>query len=200
MPRSTLAVMPPLGLYINKLQRNEVYEIIANTGMDPAQFDLIEDDGKVVITHDAGSTFMVGWSGNRRIYRIRSRYRRAFIINASVEDGSYRTRTVAGRFKYMLPSLGTWANEVKEVTEAPDYWKEMKRNREFVADVNSEGAGNTPFTEDEQEQIVVSIQGCSRLAVQAAISMAGSGSHGLPLRAVVTASSAVRPWDAAESR
>ena len=46
----------------------------------------------------------------------------------------------------------------------------------------------------------VSIQGCSRLAVQAAVSMAGSGSHGLPLRAVVTASSAVRPWDAAESR
>jgi hypothetical protein len=46
----------------------------------------------------------------------------------------------------------------------------------------------------------VSIQGCSRLAVQAAVSMAGSGSHGLPLRAMVTASSAVRPRDAAESR
>ena len=32
------------------------------------------------------------------------------------------------------------------------------------------------------------------------VQMAGSGSQGLPLRAEVTASSAVRPWDAAESR
>jgi hypothetical protein len=38
------------------------------------------------------------------------------------------------------------------------------------------------------------------LPFQAAISLAGSGRHGLPLRAVVTASGAVRPWDAAESR
>ena len=43
-------------------------------------------------------------------------------------------------------------------------------------------------------------RGARDLRFQAAISMAGSGSHGLPLRAVVTASSAVRPWDAAESR
>ena len=43
-------------------------------------------------------------------------------------------------------------------------------------------------------------RGARDLRFQAAISMAGSGSHGLPLRAVVTALSAVRPWDAAESR
>jgi len=36
--------MPPLGLSVTKLQRNMVYETIAKTGIDPAQFDLDLED------------------------------------------------------------------------------------------------------------------------------------------------------------
>ena len=43
-------------------------------------------------------------------------------------------------------------------------------------------------------------RGIRELRFQAAAAMAGSGSHGLPLRAAVMASRAVRPWAVAESR
>jgi hypothetical protein len=96
-------LMPPLGLYVNKLQRNMVYEAIAQTGIDPGQFDLEAED-KLLVTHNAGSTFEAVWSDERRIYRIRSKGRRALIIKAIVKDGTEETYTIPGRFKYVLPS------------------------------------------------------------------------------------------------
>jgi hypothetical protein len=80
-----------------------VYEAIAQTGIDPGQFDLEAED-KLLVTHNAGSTFEAVWSDERRIYRIRSKGRRALIIKAIVKDGTEETYTIPGRFKYVLPS------------------------------------------------------------------------------------------------
>jgi len=150
--------MPPLSLYVNKLQRNMVYETIAKTGIDPAQFNL-EVEGKLLVTHNAGSTFEVVWGDNRRIYRIRSRHGRTLIIKAIVEDGLNKTCAVPGRFKYLLPLLQNWAVEVKQVTEAPDYWEEMKRGQALITDIqDDQDSENTPFTEDEQDEIAARLE------------------------------------------
>ena len=149
--------MPPLGLSVTKLQRNMAYETIAKAGIDPAQFDLDQED-TLLVTHNAGSMFKVVWSDKSRIYRIRSRFRKTLIISAVVEDGSDKTYTIPGRFRYVLPKLKKWADEVKQVVEAPDYWEDLKRNREFMADAQSEDSSNAPFTKDEQDQIAAQLQ------------------------------------------
>jgi hypothetical protein len=65
-----------------------------------------------------------------------------------------------------LPKLKDWAYEVKQVIDAPDYWQDVKRNREFIADVHSDDSGNAPFTEDEQDQIVAQLQAIKKFVAE----------------------------------
>jgi len=51
-----------------------------------------------------------------------------------------------------------WANEVKEITDAPDLWAELQRSRELIANIQQADSSNTPFTQSEQQQIAAQLQ------------------------------------------
>ena len=42
--------------------------------------------------------------------------------------------------------FGTWAREVRGVSDMPDLWEELKRAPEILAAVQQEEASNAPFT------------------------------------------------------
>lgn len=139
-----------------KLARNRLYEAIAQSGLDPSQCTLEDTEAKLVITHNSGSTYVATAIEESRYMGLSTRLR--FKVEADVIDGTSTTCKTKFLSSGLLPSLQRWADEVKNTTEAPDYWEDVKRNREFIADVHSEDSGNAPFTQDEQDQIVAQLQ------------------------------------------
>jgi hypothetical protein len=71
--------------------------------------------------------------------------------------GIPRQRYGAGNWAGVLPLIQQWAADVKRYTEIdaviPDLWEELRRGKEFLADVQNNNAGNTPFGPDEQAEI-----------------------------------------------
>lgn len=68
----------------------------------------------------------------------------------------------AGDWGGVPPGIEQWASEVKRYVEIdaeiPDLWAELRRESEFLADVQHNDTRNTPFTQAEQEQIVAQLQ------------------------------------------
>lgn len=143
-------------MYLAKPQRNMIFEAIARTGLDLAQCDLRVTDDAITILHNAGSTFMV--TQTQRLIDYLGLAQPRFKIRASVADGSYRLRKVKNDPDYLLQPIREWADEVRQIVEEPDYWAEMKRGGALIADIQgSQGAENTPFTQDEQDQIAAQL-------------------------------------------
>jgi len=144
-------------MYLTKPQRNMIYEAIAQTELDPAQCDLKVTDDSITILHNAGSVFMV--TQTSRLIERMGLADPKFRIRAIVADGSYRLRVVKNDIDYLLPPIREWADEIRQIVEAPDYWAEMKRSEALIADIQgSRGAENTPFTQDEQDEIAARLQ------------------------------------------
>lgn len=63
----------------------------------------------------------------------------------------------AGNWAEVLPFIRQWAADVKRYAEIdaaiPDLWEELRRGKEFLADVQYNDAGNTPFDPDEQAEL-----------------------------------------------
>lgn len=140
-----------------KLARNRLYEAIAQSGLDPSQCELENTEDRLVITHNSGSTYVATKMASRLGYLFIFR-RVRFMVEAYTKDGLYRTYKTKFSSSGLLPSLQKWANDVKQTTEAPDYWEDLKRNREFITDVRGEDSGNAPFAQDEQNQIAAQLQ------------------------------------------
>lgn len=118
---STLALM-----VLTKLERNQVFEAIAVSDLDPAEFSLNDSDRTVTITHNSsGSTFSFWESVGRSSFQIEY---------AVADDGDYmgvRDRNI----KEVTPTITVWANTIKAITETPDLWTELQRSRELVVDI-----------------------------------------------------------------
>ncbi len=144
---STLTVMA-----LTRIERNQIYEAIAASNLDPAecsinQYDL-EPVTKVEIRHNnSGSTFefhpITGMS-----YR----------VTYNVIDGHNYTYDTVRNIKDLTLNIRRWGNEVKLTAETPDLWAELWRSRQFVVDIMWADTSNTPFTKDEQSRIAVQLE------------------------------------------
>jgi galactokinase len=135
---------------LTRIERNQLFEAIAASGLDPAECSLIEIGSKVLISHSrSSSTLEFSDAGKYSTPRYEVEY--------YVDDGHQSHYEPRG-LKYVLPILTKWGNEVKETTDAPDLWGELRRTREFVLNMQRTESGNTPFTQDEQRQIAAQLQ------------------------------------------
>jgi hypothetical protein len=134
-----------------RIERNQIYEAIAASTLDPAECDLREERDVVTILHrGSGSTL--------KFYKPRGSRSARYRIAYQVADGHSYTLSTEQQVEKAVPFITLWANEVKEITDAPDLWVELQRNRELIADIQQPGSDNTPFTEDEQRQISAQLQ------------------------------------------
>jgi hypothetical protein len=153
----------PLG----KLTRNQFYETIVESGLDPVQCNYEETDTKTdgtdsaVITHSSGSKFVMTEKRPFSIFGRKVTSPRA-LITAEVVDGSDETYRTYWALDSVLPLLRDWATQVKQIIEVPDYWADMKHSGEFITDIQEGDPENTPFTQNEQDEIAAQLQGIKK--------------------------------------
>lgn len=152
-------------MYLSRAQRNTIYEAIAGTGLDPAQCELKVTNAGFEIGHDSGSTFLaepiIKGLTNRVAIKLALNKRR-FILASNVIDGDYAVREVKLDLDNFIDdlqfSIADWAANVRRISELPDRWADIKRSETLIADIQgSQGAENTPFTQDEQAQIAAQL-------------------------------------------
>jgi hypothetical protein len=143
---STLVRMP-----LTRIERNKIFEAIAQSSLDPTECTLDQNDNEVLITHtNSGSTFRLTFDGTGHVD--------FFGVQSDVIDGHHLRFRAAYEIDSVTAWITTWANEVREIFDAPDLWVEMRRSRELIAQIQRSDSDNTPFTQDEQKQIAVQLQ------------------------------------------
>jgi hypothetical protein len=129
---------PPL---LPKWKKNQIFEAIQNTGLDPKEFDLKDADAEVRIKHKwSGSYFIIGGDPGHYVGR--------YVIG----DGS-DWRYEVHSWESVMPRVSSWLQEVKRDLETPDLWAELQRDAELLRDTSNEATENIPFTPEEQRQI-----------------------------------------------
>jgi hypothetical protein len=129
---------------LEKIFRNDLFEAIRGSGLDTGEFDLElgdTEEAEARITHRwSESYFILGgdfghWVGS-------------YVVgdNQPWPYEAYTWPTVKERVQH-------WGAKVKQDLETPDLWAELRREREILNRARDEAA-NTPFTPDEQAEIV----------------------------------------------
>jgi hypothetical protein len=127
---------------LEKTWRNGIIEAVQAGGLDPRDFDFDFGDTETRIAHRwSESYFILGgnwgnWEGS-------------YVIVGTGVSWPYREYVwskVEERVEY-------WAAQVKRDLETPDLWAQLQREREILSQPPDE-AENTPFTPDEQAEIV----------------------------------------------
>lgn len=156
-------------MMLNKRERNKIYQRIVDSGLDTTEFDLEDTDDKVIIDHNSGSTFefsrkeeldketllldqLSGSVPNPPPITI------YYSVKARVTDGINDVYRATNVDYITIVKLPEWLREIKATVGVPDYWAEMKRSRASIAIIQSGNFPNTPFTLDEQTQIVAQLR------------------------------------------
>lgn len=135
---------------LTRIERNQIYEAIAASSLIPAGCHLGQDGDIVTITHtDSGSTF--------KFYPVLVGTDRDYRVEYKVIDGHEYAYLTARKVENLTDYITHWGDEVRQITDAPDLWAEMRGRREFIEDMQGD-SGNAPFTQDEQKQIAAQLQ------------------------------------------
>lgn len=131
---------------LTKVQRNDIFRAVAAGGLDLSECEFVAQGNSAWVQHALSkSVFIIGDDGQDH-----------YMGRVEVGDnkpGSYG----AGDWDSVLPHIEQWAAEVKRYAEIdaeiPDLWAELRREKEFLADVQYNNAGNTPFNPAEQAEV-----------------------------------------------
>lgn len=135
---------------LRRSQRNELFEVIRESGLDPADFmwDF------VMLGHDCPA-----------VPSLRHRSSQFFFTFEEYEDGMYspgcsRMGDVLApvRWNTWVQQFRCWLEELKGETQEPDLWEQLSQSQiglDFSADSE---ADNRPFTGAEAKQITAGIK------------------------------------------
>jgi hypothetical protein len=138
-------------MILTKRDRNQIYETIVTLKLDPAEFDLEDNGKKVVITHNSGSTFK--FDAPTDLITGGTYFFRAMVPNVVDKQAAAR-----GINNLLAGEIYRWLDTIRLTVGTPDYWEEMRSRRELIANIEQADTDNTPFTENEQRQIVTRLQ------------------------------------------
>jgi hypothetical protein len=135
-------------LLFTKPERNEIYDAIARSDLDPAECDFDVFQSGATLTHNSGSRleFRVNRTGTQ------------FRVHSVIADVSDEHDELNLDISSVAPYVTDWANQVKQGIELIDLWTEMKHGQEVLSDIQSADSTNTAFTQDEQKQIAAQLQ------------------------------------------
>lgn len=131
---------------MQKWKSNWIVEAIKAAGLDPRQFDLQDDDGTIRIKHKwSPSCFTIGSEGAHSTA--------SYVVGDGVEwpISAYSWQTIS-------PRISSWLGDVKRDLETPDLWAELQREAQLLGAISDDVTNNTPFTSDEQNEIVARLQ------------------------------------------
>jgi hypothetical protein len=158
---------------LTRRHRNDLFEMLATKGIDPADCeltDLGEEEREALLKKVALGPIPPKDGGH--LYHLLSKsefYFRsppwgedypdrrfegsdAYAVRWFVEHGPL-IRIPCEHWADVLVQFGQWADEVRYIADTPDLWEELKRAPEILAATQAADASNAPFTADEQEEI-----------------------------------------------
>jgi hypothetical protein len=132
--------------WMQKWQKNQIFEAIQSVGLDPSEFDLDDNNAEVRIKHKwSESCFIVG--GNSGHY-----------VGSSVVGDAPAWPYEVYSWQALISRVGRWLGEVKHDLETPDLWAELRREAELLGAGSVEVTENTRFTLHEQKEIAGRLQ------------------------------------------
>jgi hypothetical protein len=132
---------------LTRLERNAIFEAIAQSNLDPAECVYEEGEFADTIRHESGSTIEI------RVLVFASSIARDYVLRRTVIDGRPFSELHLPDIERAVLHVISWANDVQLVSRAPDLWAELKRSRTVITDIQQTNSSNAPFTEDERRQI-----------------------------------------------
>jgi hypothetical protein len=135
---------------LTRIERNQIYQAIAETDLDPAECVYNVISQWEVIRHEYGSSLQF------ELKRVGDNF--DYILTSTIEDGHSLPVMHLPNVEKALPYIKDWANEVALINRTPDLWAEMQRRRELVVAVQRADSSNTPFTQDEQRQVAAQLR------------------------------------------
>lgn len=138
-----------------KFQRNSIYEAVVAGGLDAAECNFTYDEVQWRISHAPSQSYFL----------IRSdpgKYTSTSVVgeNPPWPTESYNWASVPDKVKL-------WAEEVRHDVDTPDLWAELRRNPGVLTGAGYEDLENTPFTPDEQAEILEKLGEIKGLAERA---------------------------------
>jgi hypothetical protein len=140
-------------MLLTRDEKNQIYALIAKHGLDLTECSLTPTRNKVVISHDSGSKFEFWAKRSDNNYKIHY----VVVDRADATSDLHMTG-----FESILVYIEDWAADVKDLTQTPDLWAEMQQSQGLIADVQRRIAANNPFSQDEQQQVLIRLQAIER--------------------------------------
>jgi len=110
--KSKKASTPPL---LQKRHRNDIFEAIQATGLDPRTFNLDDSGTEAETKHRWSTSFFIV-----------SRESSYYVGKYRVGDGVVWPYNPCS-WQFLMPRVSAWLGEVKGDLETPDLWAELQR-------------------------------------------------------------------------
>jgi hypothetical protein len=136
-----------------KWHGNQIFEAITGAGLDPRDFDL-NGNAEIRIKHKwSKSSFIIGGDASH------------YVVSYVVGDG-LAAQLDKHSWETLMQSVKGWLALVKVDLDTPDLWSKLRSESELLGSASDDGAANTPFTIDEQEEIARLLQAFAEHARQ----------------------------------
>ena len=133
--------------WVQKWQKNEIFEAIQAVGLNPREFDLENDGAEVRVRHKwSASCFTIGGGPGH------------YVCANIVGDAPTFGPLDAFSWQAVLPRIRRWLEDVKRDLETPDLWAELQRQAELFGASSEDVIENTPFNQGEQNVIAERLQ------------------------------------------
>lgn len=128
----------------DKFQKNAIFLAITEAGLAPAEFQLSFDSvkAKTLLNHERSAAFLMIYTAD---------YGHVW-VEYEVADGPRKSYAVEE--DTWLPTIKDWLVLLRRDLETPDLWATLQQQQMMLESPSADLGENTPFTADEQQQIV----------------------------------------------
>ena len=143
---------------LSKKDRNDIFNLIQESGLDPADFDPPRDDeaGDTWLEHKPSrSMFLVGPESTPS----------GVFLRVSKKVGGDPANTFLLDENW-LGEVESWLVEIERDLSTPDLWAEFARERDALSGTPHAPEDNTPFTADEQAEIATRLGDVAKYAAE----------------------------------
>ncbi len=137
-----------------KSQKNEVFQLIKNAGLDPFNFAWQEETSKF----DSSLVDCLKYQQTGFFFKFDYRERQKHFSTISPGKETLVQDLYPGSWPYQLNNVAEWLSYLKREIEEPDLWQEMSKYQISSAIPIGADTENTPFTVYQFEKIEKAIQ------------------------------------------
>ena len=139
-------------------QKNAIFRNIQKRGMNPANFEWIDEASRYSSNRNASIINYVGTECFARIDYNSARWLFKWEVEyLPVGQSRITMKYEFSRFQSVLKSIDDWLSYIKMYVDPPDLWEELKKYAPGETFANVEHLSDAPFSDHEAENISASL-------------------------------------------